>query len=54
MSGKERTIQTPRIERSVPSGDYEKRGYDRLPGPPPAPAYDKPKPPLPAPDKKKS
>jgi hypothetical protein len=52
MSGKERTIQTPRIERSSPSDDYEKRGYDRLPVPPPAPAYDKLRPP--PPDKKKS
>lgn len=51
MSGKERTTQAPPMERPNPGGDYEKRGYDRQPLPPPAPAYDKLKPP-PSPDKK--
>jgi hypothetical protein len=43
-------MQRPPIERPDPAGGYEKRGYDRLPAPPPTPVYDKLKPP--PPDKK--
>jgi hypothetical protein len=53
MSGKETMTQAPPIERPDPGGGYEKRGYDRLPQPPPAPAYDKLKPPPPPPEKKR-
>jgi hypothetical protein len=45
MSGEETTTQPPAIERPDPGGDYEERGYDRLPQPPPPAAYDKLKPP---------